>query len=115
MVTENQNYNELFEDQGQLGAIYVLHLVAGVGLFLLIFLTGWLALDYFWASLVTGIVALLYVLKRMLNISMAKNAYDEMMKEARDDAEELGLDPEQTQRVTKDSLNAFARMEASKE
>lgn len=107
MSKPDVDYKEFFENEAQLGAIYWIHLIVGAALFLIIFLVGWLAFDYFWTALIIGIIAFLYVFKRALNISMAKNAYDAFVREAKEEAEELGMDGAKAEMMAKNALSVL--------
>ncbi len=107
MDSDDVKASEVFADEKTLGAIYVLHMIVGIAAFFLIFLIGWLGLGFFWSSMLMGIVVVLYVFKRMLNISMAKNAHDKFIKEVREEAEEMGIDGDKAEANAKIALDAI--------
>jgi hypothetical protein len=110
MNKQYETHAELFEDEKRFGAVIASFLIYGILSFLLVFLLGWLAFDYFWTSLLVGLGSLLFFLIKMVRLSMEKNEYEEFIKDnAKDGAKEMGISIDKAEGMMKSATKIFEK------
>lgn len=104
---------KLFDDDDLYGAKLVQYLVRALVSGIVVFLAGWLLLDFFWTSLILGIVVVLVVLfGGAILLQTAKDEYEEQfVEEMVADMEELGLNEEQAANLLGKALDVMEKVD----
>lgn len=115
--SESERFNgydvKIFDDEELYDAKLMQYLVRGAASGIVLFLAGWLFLDFFWTSLILGIVVAVVVLfGGAILLQSARDEYQEQfVGELVAEMEELGLNEEQAASLLKNVVEVMGKVE----
>jgi hypothetical protein len=97
---------QALQDEDVMSTVLAVSIIKGFILFLLVFLIGWLALDYFWTALACGLImGLAYIIKQHMILSEVSDEYGEMKDDMVEELKEMGMSDDEARQAS-DKLEA---------